>query len=113
MSASAPAGRASRKTGAELAACTSATIRGLGASEVISQPAPTSCIQEPMFDATDAIHNMRNTRLERGAQGETGLGRAAVTVRLRQALFSACFQVRSGMQVCRRYTARSTSAAWI
>ena len=66
-----------------------------------------------MFDATDAIRSMRNTRLERGAQGETGLGRAAVTVCLRQALFSACFQVRSGMHVCRRYTARSTSAAWI
>lgn len=36
MSASAPAGTASRNTGAVVAACTSATISGVGASEVIN-----------------------------------------------------------------------------
>jgi hypothetical protein len=30
-------------------------MRGDGASEVMSQPAPTSCIQVPMFEATLAI----------------------------------------------------------
>jgi hypothetical protein len=55
---------------AEVAACTSATISGLGARVVISQPAPTSCIQEPMFDTTDAIHSVRNTRWRSGAHAD-------------------------------------------
>jgi len=41
------------------AVCTSDTISGDGASEVMSQPAPTSCIQEPMLEASDAIHSAR------------------------------------------------------
>src|SRR3569832_2942842 len=67
MSASAPAGIASRNTGAVVAACTSATMSGVGASEVMSQPAPTSCIHEPMFETIEALHNMRNTRWRSGA----------------------------------------------
>ncbi len=36
-------------------------IKGLAVSEVISQPAPTLCIQEPVFEAIEAIHSIRNT----------------------------------------------------
>src|ERR671915_317302 len=43
MSASAPAGSAKKNTGKLVAACTSATISGEGASVVMSQLAPTSC----------------------------------------------------------------------
>ena len=57
MSASAPAGSASRKIGSVVAPWTSATMNGDGASEVISQPAPTSCIQVPMFETTVAVQS--------------------------------------------------------
>ena len=40
-----------------VAAWTSATMNGDGASEVISQPAPTSCIQVPMFETTVAVQS--------------------------------------------------------
>ena len=53
-----------------MAACTSATISGVGESEVMSQPAPTSCIQVPMLETTEAIHSMRNTLCRNGAQGD-------------------------------------------
>lgn len=62
MSASAPAGSASANIGAAPAACTSDTSSGSFASEVISQPAPTSCIQVPMFEAIAASHSQRNRR---------------------------------------------------
>ena len=38
-------------------------------SSVISHPAPTFCIQVPMFDATDAIHSARKSVWVSGAQG--------------------------------------------
>ena len=66
MSAMAPAGMASRKNGVLVAACTSETITGVGASEVISHPAPTSCIHEAMFTNRMAIHSMRNTPWRNG-----------------------------------------------
>jgi hypothetical protein len=58
-SASAPAGRASRKNGRLVAVCLRATIIGEGVSEVINHTPPTSCIHVPMFEATEAIHNTR------------------------------------------------------
>src|SRR5882672_2484550 len=73
MSAIAPAGNASSITGRVPAAETSATIAGEGASVVISQPAPTSFIQVPMFDTSVASHTARNKRLRSGLQGERGL----------------------------------------
>src|SRR5690606_7836048 len=66
MSASAPAGRASANIGKVVAACTSATISGSGDSEVISQPAPTSCIQVPTLDTMVAIQSARNVELASG-----------------------------------------------
>src|SRR5689334_24416430 len=41
--------------------CTRATIVGLGANDVISQAAPTFCIQVPIFDATAAIRSEEHT----------------------------------------------------
>ena len=70
MSASAPAGRDRRKSGAVSAVCMSATIQGVGASDVISQSAPTLCIQVPMFEATAASQSARNSGLDKGRQAD-------------------------------------------
>src|SRR5258706_12953192 len=70
MSATAPAGSASSITGRLSAASTSATIEGDEESEVISHPAPTSCIQLPMFDTMVAIHNPRKSPWRSGLQGD-------------------------------------------
>src|SRR5436309_2890852 len=70
MSASAPAGSASSITGKLSAASTSATIAGDEESDVISQPAPTSCIQVPMLETMVAIHKLRNSAVCNGLHGE-------------------------------------------
>ena len=70
-SASAPAGRANMKIGRLVAAWTRATIRGSGASVVISQAAATSCIQVPMFDTTAANQISAKARSRSGAQADT------------------------------------------
>jgi hypothetical protein len=46
----------------------SATIKGDGVSDVISQPAPASCIQVPMFEATEAIQRARKSGWRKGLQ---------------------------------------------
>src|ERR1700688_2652423 len=68
MSSSAPAGSASSMIGMLSAASTSATIDGEDESEVISQPAPTSCIQVPTFETIVAIHRLRKSTVCSGAQ---------------------------------------------
>ena len=70
MSASAPAGSASSITGKLSAASTSATSDGDDESEVINQPAPTSCIHEPTFETIVAIHRLRKSVLWSGLHGE-------------------------------------------
>src|SRR5213594_1116065 len=70
MSASAPAGSASSISGKLSAASTSATSEGEEESEVINQPAPTSCIQVPMFETMVAIHRLRKRTLCSGLHGE-------------------------------------------
>jgi hypothetical protein len=70
----APAGSPIRKTGKVVAACTRATIVGVGAREVISHAAPTFCIQVPMLDATDANQSARNNGWRRGLQAVAGIG---------------------------------------
>jgi hypothetical protein len=52
------------------AASTSATIDGDEESEVINQPAPTSCIQVPTFETMVAIHKLRNSVFRSGSHGE-------------------------------------------
>src|SRR5438093_3198940 len=80
MSATAPAGNASSIIGMLSAASTSATIDGEDESEVINQPAPTSCIQVPTFETIVAIHRLRKSAFRRGLQAEdttrVGSGRA-------------------------------------
>jgi hypothetical protein len=43
---------------------------------VINQPAPTFCIQVPVYEMTDAIQSDRNSGSPNGAQGETERFRA-------------------------------------
>src|SRR5436190_11237740 len=70
MSASAPAGSASSITGRLSAASTRATSDGDDESEVINQPAPTSCIHEPTFETMVAIHRLRKSVFWSGLHGE-------------------------------------------
>src|ERR1700686_1673188 len=80
MSASAPAGSASSINGKLSAASTSATSDGDDESEVINQPAPTSCIQVPTFETMVAIQRLRKSALcsglhaERSVRGAAGAG---------------------------------------
>ena len=64
-----------------VAACTSATISGEGASEVMSQLAPTSCIQVPILETTVAIQSARNRGRRSGAQAD-GVGWYTLHARL-------------------------------
>jgi hypothetical protein len=49
----------------------SAAKSGDGVSEVISQPAPASCIQVPMFEATEAIQRARKSGRRKGLQADS------------------------------------------
>ena len=60
MSPSAPAGITSRKTGSDVAVCTSATCSALPPRSPISHCAPTSCAKVPVFETNCAIHSARN-----------------------------------------------------
>src|SRR5437870_2149851 len=70
MSASAPAGSASSISGKLSAASINATSAGDVDSDVISQPAPTSCIQVPMFETIVAIHKLRKSAFFSGLHAE-------------------------------------------
>src|SRR6185369_15320757 len=79
MSASAPAGIASSITGRLSAASTSATIDGDADNDVISQPAPTSCIHVPTFETIVAIQSPRKSGLCSGVHGEAAAATRAVS----------------------------------
>src|SRR5437762_13554195 len=79
MSASAPAGNASSITGKLSAASTSATSDGDDESEVINQPAPTSCIHEPTFETIVAIHRLRKSVFWSGLHGEVATAEEAAS----------------------------------
>src|SRR5262245_56282881 len=66
-SASAPAGTAKRKAGAALAVCNNATSVAEAVSDVISQAAATTCIHEPMLDASAATHSAKKTLFRSGS----------------------------------------------
>src|SRR2546428_682164 len=68
ISATAPAGNPTSKTGRLVALCTRATISGDGESEVIAHAAPTFCIHVPTLEMSEAIHSARNTGCDSGAQ---------------------------------------------
>ena len=88
MSARAPAGSASRKTGSMEAAWTRLTISGEGARLVISQPAPVFCIQMPILLASVASQSVRKT-------GGEGAGRRAAS-----AIGEACQRDRHARPGC-------------
>src|ERR1700693_1002986 len=74
MSARAPAGSASNITGILSAPSRSAPIDGDDESDVINQPAPTSCIQVPTFETIVAIQRLRKRVFCRGLHGESAVG---------------------------------------
>src|SRR5882762_4899702 len=81
MSARAPLGTPSRKTGKVDADCTSATMMGDGLSDVMSQAAATSFIHMHTLDAIHTPQSMRNTGCSSGVHAETlapGAGVAAM-----------------------------------
>ena len=88
-SASAPAGKPTRNTGRLVAVCSSATSTAEDVSEVISQAAPTLCIQVPTLDATEAIQSARNTGWASGLHGELGAALTVDVADLQQAAY--CF----------------------
>src|SRR5262249_3998635 len=75
-----PAGSPTRNTGRLVAACTSATMVGDGASEVMSHAAPTLCIHVPTFDTTVAVHRARKRGARSGPQTEATAGPLSATV---------------------------------
>src|SRR5207244_9209636 len=77
MSATTPAGRATRQVGSAVADWTSATSRDDLVSSVISQAAPTLCIQTPVLAETLLSHSRRKPARRRGSAG-----RAIAPVRL-------------------------------
>lgn len=65
-SAIAPAGSIKKKLGKNKAVCTRETRSGSLDIVAISQPAPTSCIQVPMFETILAIHIFLKIEILRG-----------------------------------------------
>src|SRR5262245_36985735 len=76
MSASAPAGRPTRKSGRLAMVVNSATGTGEVVSVVISQAAATPCIKVPMLEARAAIQMARKTGRPRGPQADVARVRA-------------------------------------
>src|SRR3989454_4274654 len=66
ISARAPAGSASRNIDKLVAICKSATMKGDGERDVISQPDPTVCMAAPMSDANIVTHRNRYRVFFRG-----------------------------------------------
>ena len=75
MSASAPLGRPSKKTGSVDAVCTSATRMGEVVSVVMSQAAATSFIHMQVLATIQVSQSMRNTGTDSGANGDIDAGR--------------------------------------
>src|SRR5262249_25811449 len=70
ISASAPAGKMTRKTGRVAAAVTRLIFNGDVVSWVINQPAPTFCIHVPVYETTAATQSERNNGSLNGAHAE-------------------------------------------
>lgn len=73
MSANAPLGMPSKKTGKLAAVCTSAIQMGLVVSEVIIQAAATSFIHMHTLAISHVVHSMRKTGCLNGASGDRSL----------------------------------------
>src|SRR5580692_830204 len=90
MSARAPAGKMTRKTGSVVAACTKPTINGDIVSCVISQPEPTFCIQVPVYEITAATQSERKRGSCNGAQAEPFAVLGNIGVLTMSAMLVAC-----------------------
>src|SRR5580698_2581386 len=90
MSASAPAGKMTRKTGSVVAACTRPTMNGDIVSWVISQPEPTFCIQVPVYEITAATQSERKRGSPNGAQAEPFAVLGNIGVLTMSAMLVAC-----------------------
>src|SRR5213594_563204 len=73
ISATAPAGSPTTKTGRLVALCTRATINGDGENEVMAHAALTFCIHVPMLETSEAIHSARNTGCDSGVQADSAV----------------------------------------
>src|SRR6266446_7452041 len=73
ISATAPAGSPTTKTGRLVALCTRATMKGDGESEVMAHAALTFCIHVPMLETSEAIHSARNTGCDSGVQADSAV----------------------------------------
>src|SRR5438128_4174397 len=73
ISATAPAGSPTTKTGRLVALCTRATINGDGESDVMAHAALTFCIHVPMLETSEAIHSARNTGCDSGVQADSAV----------------------------------------
>src|ERR1044071_6911554 len=82
MPARPPAGNASSIIGMLSAASTRATSDGDDESDVINQPAPTSCIHVPTFETIVAIQRLRKSALRNGLHGDVGVATAVVSAPL-------------------------------
>ncbi len=69
-SPSAPAGRANRKIGKAVAACTIDTMEGEEVSSVITQPEVTLNIHVPILEISVAVHKIVKTRCLNGENAE-------------------------------------------
>jgi hypothetical protein len=70
MSASAPAGIATRNMGSVVATCTSDTMNGSGLRLVISQPEAALNIQAPTFAITVAVQMTAKAGERNGLKGD-------------------------------------------
>src|SRR6266850_2575936 len=82
ISAIAPAGSPTTKTGRLVALCTRATINGDGESEVMAHAALTFCIHVPTLEMSEAIHSARNTGCDSGVQAESAVRRSPAKFQL-------------------------------
>src|SRR5271156_6677596 len=90
MSASAPAGKMTRKPGSVVAACTRPTMNGDIVSCVISQPEPTFCIQVPVYEIPAATQSERKRGSCNGAQAEPFAVLGNIGVLTMSAMLVAC-----------------------
>src|SRR5215469_11917251 len=68
MSPMAPAGSAKTKNGSAEAVCVSATKIGPALSEIMSQAAPTLCMNVPISERTSAMNRFRKVGARNGRQ---------------------------------------------
>ena len=79
ISAKAPAGSASKKTGKVVDVCTNATINGDVLKSAINQLAATEFIQVPIFEISAASQNRVKVRCLKGANADSSFGISART----------------------------------